>query len=387
MEEPRTGPQTGPRTGPRTGTRTGTRIGIVLPVEFDRRAWTVHWWRLGSMLADEVGAVRLLARPATSRLERIVGHSALATRVTRRFGTVRELDGPLPDLDLLLVVVHDFGDAHELLGLVDGLRRAQRLVVVHGEMWPGDIPENRVIVDALHARADLVVTHHRHSVETLADIVPAPVRFVPWPVDLSLARPRSHRDRPIDVFNVGRRSPAQDRALTRWAEDGDRWYLCTTMNGPIASAEDHGRHMAALMSRSRILVTNRGRFDEPQRTGGAAEAGIRVSEALASGSLMLGEGADLSFLAPDLDSSPGTLPLALDADPIPPELDALLAEFLADPDRCDEIARHHWDVAQRRIDIGAVAGTILAEAGLDPLEGLAARSHRLRSVFAPSPAR
>jgi hypothetical protein len=369
-----------------TGPGSAPRIGVVLPVEFDRRAWTVHWWRLCSMLVDEVGAVRILSRPVSSRLERLIGHGAVANRVARRFGTVRELDGPLPDLDLLLVVVHDFGDAHELLGLVDGLRRARRLVVVHGEMWPGDIPENRVIVDALHARADLVVTHHLRSVEALAAIVPAPVRFVPWPVDLSLARPRSHQERPIDVFNVGRRSPAQDRALTRWADDADRWYLCTTMNGPIASAEDHGRHMASLMSRSRILVTNRGRFDEPQRTGGASEAGIRVSEALASGSLMLGDGADLSFLAPDLDPSPGTLRLPLDAERIPPELDARLAELLADPDRCDEIARHHWDVARRRIDIGAVAGAILAEAGLDPLDGLAARSRRLRSVFTPSPA-
>jgi hypothetical protein len=101
---------------------------------------------------------------------------------------------------------------------------------------------------------------------------------------------------------------------------------------------------------------------------------------------MLGDGADLSFLAPDLDPSPGTLRLPLDAERIPPELDARLAELLADPDRCDEIARHHWDVARRRIDIGAVAGAILAEAGLDPLDGLAARSRRLRSVFTPSPA-
>lgn len=358
------------------------RIGVVMPAELDRRAWTVHWWRLGTMLVEEVGAVRLLARPVPSRLERVVGHGPLGARIARRFGTVRSLDGPVPDLDLLLVVVHDFGDAHELLGLVEEFRRARRLVVVHGEMWPGDVAGNRVIIDALHARADLVVTHHLHSVAALAAVVATPVRFLPWPVDLALARPRPHRERPVDVFNVGRRAPAQDAVLTRWAEAGDRWYLCTTMNGPIASALDHGRHMAAIMSRSRVLVTNRGRFDEPQRTGGACEAGIRVSEALAAGSLMLGEGADLSFLAPDLDPNLGVVPLPLDAAEVPSALD----DLLADTARGDAIARHHWDVALRRVDIGAVAGAVLAEVGLEPLEALAGRARRLRAGHAPTAA-
>jgi hypothetical protein len=106
------------------------------------------------------------------------------------------------------------------------------------------------------------------------------LRFCPYPDPPA---------RSVDILSIGRRAPAAHKALLRWAEQENKFYVHDTIAGLRAHDLDEHRSMVANMAkRSRYFIVSPGKFDAPEQTGGQCEFGYRYFEAAAPGTIMIG---------------------------------------------------------------------------------------------------
>jgi hypothetical protein len=159
----------------------------------------------------------------------------------------------------------------------------------------------------------------------------------------------------VDVTCLGRKAERQHLALRRWAARTGRYYdYDATPPRDVASFAEHREALANHLVHSAAWVTNSARFDDPVRTGGVDEVGLRFFEALAGGCLLLGQLPMRSTVFQDYFADlPGLIVMPADASGVPGDLDRIL-----DDDQCLLEAR----VAHRRRALlaGDTAHTLVA---------------------------
>ncbi len=116
------------------------------------------------------------------------------------------------------------------------------------------------------------------------------IEVVPPLLDVLAAPVNDARPRPIDVLNVGRRSPEQHDAIARWvaAHDGFYWFD-THRILEVASVLEHRAMFNAVAARAKVFITNTARFDDPVHRTGSGEVGARFYEAMAAGCVLAGD--------------------------------------------------------------------------------------------------
>jgi hypothetical protein len=342
----------------------------------------------GIVEAEDVLAACLGARVHTVELGAALGRGPLAaTKLHRLIAATTVLHpyridpdpGDGPRADLAVILVNDIHDLTMVMGARGWNRLGEQVVVHVMEMGRREL---QVFPDTF-ARLERNVDHlfycfsgipperlHRRRIRTVAT--------VPGMVDVRRFPDRRHTKRPIDALNFGRRDPDQHRALIRWADPADRFYDYDT--GPLArvqSVAEHRHHFVQRLTRSRVVVANLARFDEPERRqGGESVLGLRYWEALAAGCALVGQHPENLVAAhPDVAAA-GLTAFPVGSEELPPAMRAVL-EDPAESDRLGCLARR---AALDGHDVAHRWRAIEERAGLAPAPGITQRIAELRAT-------
>lgn len=260
----------------------------------------------------------------------------------------------------------------------DLLERADHRVAWIIEAWPDSL-ERGAIRHEPHDRFNQIFLASGSPDDLGQAWVRNDLRRLPPGVDVLRAPVAGPGPRGILVFNPGRRSAAQHRALQAAAKQLSRPYLFDTLSGGKASSlHEHRAQYLSLCRHSDLLVANPPRFDEPTVIGRASGVSARPAEGAASGCLLIGARAALTEhgWAEDL----------VDADiGLSPEPEQIL-ELAADRSLLERARRTNQIVAAERLDWAHHWQEMLTLIGLDGgpelqhrLEALALRAEAIRN--------
>lgn len=169
---------------------------------------------------------------------------------------------------------------------------AKRWLALVIEVWPNHVKEYRSEIDAVLAGFDRIMVTMPSGAAALQRAVGCPLISAQCPVDAMMTRPTAASDRGIGIVNPGRRDSAQHEVLVEAARRAGVPYLYDTFGpGRVPSIEDHRRAYYERITYSRLMVTNRAKFDDAESSG-SKEYGLRIVEALSGGALPVGESMD-----------------------------------------------------------------------------------------------
>ena len=167
------------------------------------------------------------------------------------------------------------------------------------------------------------------------------LRFCPYPNPV----PRT-----IDVYSIGRKAPQLHATLRGMSANKEIFYLHDTYAAATAPVLDYRQHrelLANLSQRSRYFIVSPAKMDSPDETQGQIEFGPRYYEAVAAGSVLIGQAPDsLSFRK--LFDRPDTV---VDINPDGSDAAMVLRRLNSDPEHLhamsrrnvvDGLLRHDW---------------------------------------------
>lgn len=279
------------------------------------------------------------------------------------------------DYDLFFIHCQNPGDLLHLGPLAPWRARCRRTAVYVDELWahtvavrPGEM--------AMLAQFDHIFVGQEHSVGAIAAATGQPVTFLPIGVDMDRFCPFPDPPaRTIDVFNMGRRSPATHVALKRLAAERGLFYMFDTTNGKatVYDPADHRTQLANLIKRARYFITNVAKITSPEETAGQQEVGFRFYEGAAAGAVMIGE----PPRCPSFDANFGWEDAVVYM-PFGTATPSSVIDVLdAAPERVDAIRRRNVANSLRLHDWVYRWAPILDVAGLQPTERLPQRRTRL----------
>jgi hypothetical protein len=291
------------------------------------------------------------------------------------------------DYELFFPVFNHVHELYALAAVPDWRRRCRRAACFVNELWAHQLPGYLL---ELLAEFDHVFVGVSHPVEEVARRVGRPCSYLPLATDvLRFAPGPAAPPRPIDVCNIGRRSPVTHEALMRLARARRIFYFYDTVAASGAGGRQRTFHvddpaahrllLASLLQRSRYFVANRGRVNEPEFTRGRDEISGRFYEGAAAGTVMLGEAPRTAEFQRQFPWPDAVIPLPFDA----PDVARLLAELDGDPARLARIRRDNVRHAALGHDWVHRLRTVWAALGLPPTEAMLAREQRLRGLAAP----
>jgi Glycosyl transferases group 1 len=373
------------------------RGGSVLLLSMRRLADLVAFslqYEFEDVIAEVTGGDRVEAggRAALERARRAYKLARLATGSRR----LAQACAPRPstvrlerDYELFFPV---FNNAYELFALAtvpEWRRRCRVAACFVNELWVQLLP--RYLLELL-AGFDHIFLGVRHTLEEVARIVGRPCSYLPLAVDVIRFAPSPDAPpRPIDVCNIGRRSPVTHQALLRLARERGRFYYYDTV---AASGEDHRQRtfrvedaaehrllLASLLQRSRYFIANRGRVNEPEVTQGRDEIGGRFYEGAAAGTVMLGEPPRSDEFDRQFDWPDAVIRLPFDS----PDVERVLLELEAEPRRLERIRRDNVRQAALRHDWVHRLRAVFDVLELAPTTAMLDRQARLQALAAAVP--
>jgi hypothetical protein len=348
-------------------------------------------YELEDVVAEVTGAdrVEVGARGALERSRRAYRLARFGTRSRRIARALAPLPGAVRlerDYELFFPV---FNNAYELYALnaVEGWRqRSRKAACFVSEIWRQELPGYLV---ELLAPFDHVFVGVRHPVEEVARIAGRPCTYLPLAADvLRFAPPPDAAERPIDVCNIGRRSPVTHAALLERARERPFFYYYDTVAASgaggkqrtftVDDAAEHRLLLAGLLRRSRYFIANRGRVNEPEFTRGRDEVSGRFYEGAAAGTVMLGEAPRTDEFARQFDWPDAVIPLPFDS----PDVGRILDGLDQDPGRLAAIRRDNVAQSALRHDWGRRLRAVYDTLGLAPTRGMLEREQRLDALAA-----
>jgi hypothetical protein len=325
-----------------------------------------------------------LSRRAYRAARALSGSRALA----RRLAPYPSARTPLQhDYELFFPM---FSHTHELYGLAtipNWRERCRKAACFITEVWSDLLP--KYLLELL-GQFDHIFLGFRQSVEQVARITGRPCSYLPLAADVVRFAPASLEDpRPIDVCNIGRRSPVTHRALLEEAERrADFFYYYDTVAASgsdmkqrtfrIESATEHRRLLASLLKRSRYYITHRSRVNEPEFTVGREEISARFYEGAAAGTVMIGDAPRSDEFKRQFDWPHAVIHMPFDA----PDIAAALARLDGDPAFLASVRRANLHQAALRHDWLHRTGEVFAALGLPATAAMQARAQRLDEIAA-----
>ncbi|MFV0526942.1 MAG: glycosyltransferase [Acidimicrobiales bacterium] len=223
---------------------------------------------------------------------------ALQEHLPRRRHGASSRTIPRRRYDLVVLLGFTLWDASLLGPLDDVCRNADRVVVWLPEAWRSEFDNPRLRFEPFH-RADAHFIGMWPTVDRLSQTTDRPVHYLPPAVDTIRFRPPWATDdpagndpgrRPIDLLGIGRRDETLHRRLRQWADANQRFYQYDTLTGGrVMDPAEHRRFLAGTYSRTKVAITNFAKYDQPEVTQGAREVPGRFFEAMAAGTLMIGQ--------------------------------------------------------------------------------------------------
>lgn len=288
------------------------------------------------------------------------------------------------DFDLFFPVFNHTYELYSLSTIPNWRQRCSKAACFISEVWSDRLPE--YLLELLSA-FDHVFIGCRHPVDDVARITGRPCSYLPLAVDvLRFAPPSVNQPRPIEVCNVGRRSPVTHQALLDEVERRHSFYYYDTVAASGADRKDrtfrvdspheHRRKLATLLKHSRYFIANRSYVDRPEFTAGRDETSARFYEGAAAGAVMIGEAPRTEEFSRQFNWPDALIHLPFDS----PDIGRILAGLNGDPERLRAIGRNNVRQAALRHDWLHRIEVVFHTLGLEPTEKMRARAERLERI-------
>ena len=201
------------------------------------------------------------------------------------------------DFELFFPVFSHTYELYSLATIPNWRQRCRKAACYITEVWSDMLPG--YLLELLSA-FDHVFLGSRHSVQDVARITGRPCTYLPLAVDVPRFTPASlDQPRPINVCNIGRRSPVTHQALLEEAERQRSFYYYDTVAASgaelkhrtfrVDTPHEHRRMLATILKNSRYFIANRSYINRPEFTEGREEISARFYEGAAAGTVMIGE--------------------------------------------------------------------------------------------------
>ena len=258
------------------------------------------------------------------------------------------------DFELFFPVFSHPYELYSLATIPNWRRRCRKTACFIDEVWPDMLPN--YLLELLSGFDHVFIGNH-HSVQEVARITGRPCTYLPVAVDVLRFAPASFdQPRPIEVCNIGRRSPVAHRALLDDAERRDYFYYYDTVAASgsdlkdrtfhVDSPHEHRRMLATLLKRSCYYVANRGYVNKPEFTAGCDVISARFYEGAAAGTVMIGDAPRTEEFKQQFDWPDAVIHVPFDS----PDIGRILADLNGDPERLREVRRNNVREAAQRHD-------------------------------------
>jgi hypothetical protein len=227
----------------------------------------------------------------------------------------------------------------------------------------------------------------RHSVKDVARITGRPCTYLPFAVDVPRFTPASlDQSRPIDVCNIGRRSPVTHQALLDEAERQMIFYYYDTVAASggdlkhrtfrVDSPHEHRRMLATILKHSRYFIANRSYVNRPEFLQGREEISGRFYEGAAAGTVMIGEAPRSEEFERQFDWPDAVIHVPFDS----PDIGRILEDLNGDRERLRTVRRNNAREAALRHDWLHRIQVVFDVLGLSPTDGMHARAQQLDQI-------
>jgi hypothetical protein len=288
------------------------------------------------------------------------------------------------DFELFFPVFSHTFELYSLAAIPNWRQRCRKAACFITEVWSDQLPE--YLLELLSA-FDHVFLGFRHSVKDVARIIGRPCTYLPLAVDVPRFTPASlDQPRPIDVCNIGRRSPVTHRALLEEAERQQNFYYYDTVAASgvdlkqrtfsVDSAHEHRGMLATILKHSCYYIANRSYVNKPEFTAGREEISARFYEGAAAGTVMIGEAPCTEEFKRQFDWPDAVIHVPFDS----PDIGRILADLNGDPDRLRAVRRNNAREAALRHDWLYRIRVVFDALGLAPTEEMRARAQRLDQI-------
>ena len=202
------------------------------------------------------------------------------------------------DFGLFFPIFNNSYELYSLATIPNWRQRCRKAACFITEVWPDWLHD--YLIEPLSA-FDHIFIGCRNSVQDVARITGRPCTYLPLAVDVLRFAPASiDQPRPIEVCNIGRRSPVTHQALLDLAERRqDFYYYYDTVAASGANLKDrtfrvenpheHRGMLATTLKRSCYYIANRSYANRPEFTTVRDETSARFYEGAAAGTVMIGE--------------------------------------------------------------------------------------------------
>lgn len=193
------------------------------------------------------------------------------------------------DYDLFFTVCEKTSELQNVKAIKGWRERSRIAICWMTEFYEHEIHEYKSILRTLSDFDFILFTFS--SINAFKSLFGQRVAFLPYGVDAIKFCPYHQRPpRFIDVLSIGSRAHTTHQALLRMAKDDGILYIYDTFKDlTVYDVDEHRLQLSNLAKRSRYFIVNPGSIDEPEKIGGQLEIGPRYFEALASGSILLGD--------------------------------------------------------------------------------------------------
>jgi hypothetical protein len=288
------------------------------------------------------------------------------------------------DFELFFPVFSHTYELYSLATIPNWRQRCRKAACYITEVWSDMLPEYLL---ELLSGFDHVFLGSRHSVQDVARITGRPCTYLPLAVDVPRFTPASlDQPRPIDVCNIGRRSPVTHQALLEEAERQRSFYYYDTVAASgadlkhrtfrVDSPHEHRRMLATLLKHSSYYIAHRSYVNKPEFTEGREEISARFYEGAAAGTVMIGEAPRVEEFKRQFDWLDAVIHVPFDS----PDIGRILADLDGDPERLRAIRRNNAREAALRHDWLHRIQVVFDVLGLAPTDGMRARAQQLDQI-------
>lgn len=286
------------------------------------------------------------------------------------------------DFELFFPVFSHTYELYSLATIPNWRQRCRKAACFIVEAWSHMLP--KYLLELLSA-FDHVFVGNRHCVEDVARLARRPCTYLPIAVDVLRFAPASlDQPRPIDVCNIGRRSPVTHQALLERAARQQSFYYYDTVAASgrdrtfhVDNPQEHRTMLATVLKHSSYFFANRSYVNKPEYTEGRGdEISARFYEGAAAGTVMIGEPPRTEEFKRQFDWPDAVIYVPFDS----PDIVRILADLNGDAGRLRSIRRSNVQQAALRHDCLHRIQVVFDTLGLAPTEAMKSRARRLEQI-------
>ena len=335
--------------------------------------------------AQRIDATDLPALEFSRRAYKLARLASGSPRLARRLAPYPHSKVVLErDFELFFPVFNHTYELYSLATIPNWRQRCRKAACFITEVWSNLLPEYLL---ELLSDFDHVFLGSRHSVEDVARIIGRPCTYLPLAVDVPRFTPASlDQPRPINITNIGRRSPVTHQALLEEAGREQSFYYYDTVatSGAdqkqrtfrVSSPSEHRLMLATILKHSCYYIAHRSRVNDAEFTAGRDEISARFYEGAAAGTVMIGEAPHTDEFKRQFDWPDAVIHVPFDS----PDICRILAKLNGDPERLRAVRRNNAREAALRHDWLHRIQVVFDILGLTPTEEMRAREQRLNQI-------